>query len=186
MKTLQLLIALLLMPLFASAQKSEGALIFVNGEQMAPEEFAKIDPDDVLNFEVLPADEQTIERYGQEASNGVILVELHYDEEARFVVDDVEKSFSDYIASQVKWGEAESVAQVVISFTVDARGKVCDFDTLSSSDRRLERRVVKAMEEAPLWIPATKDGKGVARRKLLKVTLPEGGQIPRERVVLIR
>lgn len=186
MKTLQLLIALLLMPLFASAQKSEGALIFVNGEQMAPEEFAKIDPDDVLNFEVLPADEQTIERYGQEASNGVILVELHYDEEARFVVDDVEQSFSDYIASQVKWSEAESVAQVVISFTVDARGKVCDFDTLSSSDRRLERRVVKAMEEAPLWIPATKDGKGVARRKLLKVTLPEGGQIPRERVVLIR
>lgn len=186
MRPLRLLIALLLLPLFAYAQRSEGALIFVNGEQMTSEEFAMIDPEDVLNFEVLPADEQTIERYGHEASNGVILVELRYDEEARFVVDDVEQSFSDYIASQVKWGEAEPVAQVVISYTVDAEGKVCDFDTLNSSDRRLERRVVKAMEAAPRWIPAIKEGKGVARRKVLRVTLPKGAQMPREQVILIR
>lgn len=186
MKRLHLLVALLLLPLFAFAQKSEGALIFVNGKQIESAALAAIPPEDVLNFEVLPADEQTIERYGHEASNGVIIIELQYDQEAHFEVDGVEQSFSDYIASQVKWGEAEPVAQVIISYTVDAEGKVCDFDTLDSSDRRLERRVLKAMEAAPQWIPATKDGKGVARRKVLKVTLPQGKKLAPERVILMR
>lgn len=186
MKRLHLLVALLLLPLFAFAQKSEGALIFVNGEPMTSEQLAAIPPEDIVDFEALPADEQTVEQYGQEASNGVILVELYYDTEARFEVEGREQSFSDYIASQVKWGEAEPVAQVVISFLVDEQGRVCDFDTLDSSDRRLERRVVKAMESAPQWIPAMKDGQGVARRKILRVTLPKGKPMPRERVILMR
>lgn len=185
MKRLHLLIALLLLPFVASAQRGN-PLIFVNGEPMTSAELAAIEPEDVLNFETLPADEQTIEKYGQEASNGVILLELRYDEEARFVVDGVEQSFSDYIASQVKWGEAEPVAQVIISYTVDAEGRVCDFDTLNSTDRRLLRRILKAMESSPQWIPATKDGKGVARRKVLRVTLPRGKELPPERVILMR
>ena len=185
MRPLHLLISLLLLPFVASAQ-SGNPLIFVNGKPMTSQELAAIDPDDVLNFESLPADEQTIEKYGLEASNGVILLELRYDEEARFLVGGEELSFSDYIASQVKWGEAEPVAQVVISYTVDAEGRVCDFDTLNSTDRRLLRRILKAMESSPQWIPATKDGKGIARRKVLRVTLPEGKQLPPERVILMR
>ena len=173
MRPLHLLIALLLLPFVASAQRGN-PLIFVNGEPMTSAELAAIEPEDILSVETLPADEQTIEKYGQEASNGVILLELRYDEEARFVVDGVEQSFSDYIASQVKWGEAEPVAQVIISYTVDAEGKVCDFD------------ILKAMESSPQWIPATKDGKGVARRKVLRVTLPRGKELPPERVILMR
>lgn len=185
MKSLYLLIALLLLPLFALAQ-SGNPLIFVNGYPMTSEQLAAIPPEDVLDFKLLPADEQTIERYGLEASNGVILMELHYDEEARFVVDGVEQSFSGYIASQVKWGEAEPVATVVVSYTIDSEGRVSEFDVLNATDRRLQRRILKAMEEAPLWIPATKDGKPVVRRKVLRVTLPEGKQVPPERVILMR
>ena len=58
----------------AAAQKP---LYIVNGRET--EEIASIPPEDIERVETLPADEETIARYGLRASNGVLLVTLRYD-----------------------------------------------------------------------------------------------------------
>ena len=95
-------------------------------------------------------------------------------------------SFSRFIADRVKWDETDPVARVIISFAVAADGSVEVKDILEATDRRLLRRIQKALDEAPKWIPALKDGEGVATDHVLRITLPKGRQLPRERVVLIR
>ena len=79
-----------------------------------------------------------------------------------------------------------AVARVIISFAVAADGSVEVKDILEATDRRLLRRIQKALDEAPKWIPALKEGEGVATDHVLRITLPKGRQLPRERVVLIR
>ena len=161
-------------------------LYIVNGERMSEEEVKEIDPKDIEDNHLLPADEQTIERYGHEAANGVVVITLRYDTPARFEVDGQVTNYSNYIADRVKWDDTDPVARIIISFKVKADGSVADFDILEATDKRLLRRVEKAMTEAPRWHPALKQGKGVETTHLLKITLPKGRTMPRERVVRIQ
>lgn len=161
-------------------------LYIVNGERMSEEQVKGIHPKDIEDNHLLPADEQTIERYGHEAANGVVVITLRYDTPARFEVDGQVTNYSNYIADHVKWDDTDPVARIIISFKVKADGTVSDNDVLEATDKRLLRRIEKAMAEAPRWRPALKDGKGVETTHLLKVTLPKGRTMPRERVVRIQ
>ena len=161
-------------------------LYIVNGERMTEEQVKDINPKDIVDNHLLPADEQTIERYGHEAANGVVVITLRYDTPARFEIEGEVTKYSAYIADRVKWDETDPVARIIISFKVKADGSVAEFDVLEATDKRLLRRIEKAMTEAPRWQPALKDGKGVETTHLLKVTLPKGRTMPRERVVRIQ
>lgn len=161
-------------------------LYIVNGERMTEEQVKDINPKDIVDNHLLPADEQTIERYGHEAANGVVVITLRYDTPARFEIDGQTTNYSNYIADRVKWDDTDPVARIIISFKVKADGTVGDNDVLEATDKRLLRRIEKAMAEAPRWQPALKDGKGVETTHLLKVTLPKGRTMPRERVVRIQ
>ena len=161
-------------------------LYIVNGERMTEEQVKGIHPKDIEDNHLLPADEQTIERYGHEAANGVVVITLRYDTPARFEIDGQTTNYSNYIADRVKWDDTDPVARIIISFKVKADGSVTDNDVLEATDKRLLRRIEKAMAEAPRWQPALKDGKGVETTHLLKVTLPKGRTMPRERVVRIQ
>lgn len=154
-------------------------LYVVNGEERS--DIGDIPPDEIEHIETLPADEETIARYGEKASNGVMLITLRYDRPARF--SDT-TTFDRYIAQQVRWDDDEPVARVVLRYTVGADGAVTVGETLESTDNRLKRRVVKAVEEAPRWIPAQKHDQGVASEGVLRVQLPEGRRMPR-RVELV-
>ncbi len=181
---------LLLLSLSAPDAMAQGRkrlpLYIVNGERMTEEQVKGIHPKDIEDNHLLPADEQTIERYGHEAANGVVVITLRYDTPARFEVDGQVTNYSNYIADRVKWDDTDPVARIIISFKVKADGSVSDNDVLEATDKRLLRRIEKAMAEAPRWIPALKDGKGVETTHLLKVTLPKGRTMPRERVVRIQ
>ena len=161
-------------------------LYIVNGERMSEEQVKGIHPKDIEDNHLLPADEQTIERYGHEAANGVVVITLRYDTPARFEIDGQTTNYSNYIADRVKWDDTDPVARIITSFKVKADGTVSDNDVLEATDKRLLRRIEKAMAEAPRWRPALKDGKGVETTHLLKVTLPKGRTMPRERVVRIQ
>lgn len=161
-------------------------LYIVNGERMSEEQVKGIHPKDIEDNHLLPADEQTIERYGHEAANGVVVITLRYDTPARFEIDGQTTNYSNYIADRVKWDDTDPVARIIISFKVKSDGTVSDNDVLEATDKRLLRRIEKAMTEAPRWRPALKDGKGVETTHLLKVTLPKGRTMPRERVVRIQ
>lgn len=180
--------------LFALVAQSLSAQVFtprlpiyiVNGQRMSEEQVRAIEPEDILSNTMLPADEETIAKYGTEASNGVIVISLRYDTPARFEVEGEETNFSNYIAQQIKWGEMDPVAQVVMSIRVSPEGVVSEREVLESSDRRLLNRVRSAIKEAPRWVAAKKDGEGIETQHVLRVTVPVGSRMPRERVIRIR
>lgn len=140
-----------------SAQERRPVYI-VNGERYEGDAFREIPPAEIERMEQLPADEQTIERYGSDASNGVILITLKYDSKAVFTADSL--SFDRYVARRIKWDATDPVARVVYRFKVQCDGSVVLTDLLESTDGRLRRKVVKAVEEAPRWSPATRTAGG--------------------------
>ena len=161
-------------------------IYIVNGERMTEEEVRAIDPEDIVSNELLPADEATIEKYGQDAANGVIVIALRYDTEARFEVNGEETSFSAYIARQIKWSEMDPIAQVVMKLEVGPDGVAREKEVLESSDKRLLRRIRAALSEAPRWVAARKDGEGITTQHILRITLPIGSKMPQKWAVIIR
>ena len=116
----------------------------------------------------------------------MVVITLRYDTPAAFVIDGREQSYSAYIARQVKWENNEPVARVVISFKVLEDGTVLIDRVREATDRRLLRRIQRAMEEGPKWRAAVKDGKGIESEHILRIMLPEGKPMPHERAILIR
>ena len=114
-----------------SAQERRPVYI-VNGERYEGDAFREIPPAEIERMEQLPADEQTIERYGSDASNGVILITLKYDSKAVFTADSL--SFDRYVARRIKWDATDPVARVVYRFKVQCDGSVVLTDLLESTD----------------------------------------------------
>lgn len=177
---------LLLLSAPSRAQNTQAPLYIVNGEPMSEEQVKDIDPSDIVSNTLLPADEHTIAEYGEAANNGVVVIVLRYDTPPRFEVGGEQTGYSRYVGRMVKWdAESDPVARVIIAFRVEADGSVTVRDVLEATDKRLCRRVLKAMEEAPRWQPALKKGEGVATDHVLRITLPEGRTLPREREIAI-
>ena len=151
-------------------------LCIVNGTPVT-EEVDRIPAANIERIETLPADEETIARYGEAASNGVILVTLRYDEPARFEAEGF-GSFGEYVARHVKWDATDPAARVIVRYTITAEGRPVVERVLESTDNRLKRRVLKAIEGAPAWIPAAKAGEPVASEGVLRIQLPEGKPMP--------
>lgn len=164
-----------------AALRAQEPLYIVNGVERAS--LDDIPPELIERAERLPADEQTIARYGARASNGVLLITLHHDRSARFTGGE---SFDAYIASQVEWPDDEPAARVVLRYEVTPEGRAVVTRELESTDRRLRRRVQQAIEEAPSWEPATKAGRPVASEGVLRIQLPAGKPMPREVEVVYR
>lgn len=169
--------------LAASVGHAQEPLYIVNGVPTAGGIDA-IPPADIERIDTLPADEETIALYGEQASNGVLLITLRYDEPARFDADSV--SFGNYIAHRVHWPDSEPAARVVLRYTITPEGRTVVCSELESTDKRLRRRVLKAVAEAPLWRPALKNGEPVGSEGVLRIQLPAGKRMPRQVELVIR
>lgn len=184
MKRILLLIFLTLALSAAHAQVwvHRPPLYIVNGVRMSEEQVKTIDPDDIIDNQLLPADEATIEKYGQEASNGVILITLRYDTPARFEQQGKVVRFSDFVGEKIKWTyPAMPVARVVIRLNISPAGEVSVAEVIDSTDKRFLKRVMAALKDVPRWVPALKDGKGVEDDYTLRLTLPQG-MTPRQKM----
>ena len=135
-------------------------MYIVNGKETT--EIRSIPPEDIENVEMLPADEETIARYGQRAVHGVMLITLRYDQPATFPAD---STFGHYIASRVRWDASEPAARVVLRYKVTPEGDTVVHQELESTDKRLKRRVLKAVAEAPRWTPGPKERRARSRAK---------------------
>ncbi len=165
--------------------RGQEPLYWVNGERCSAEEFHRIDPELIEEIETLPADEESIALYGPEAGNGVIRVTLKNDTPARFLHPEYEE-FAAYVTARAAWRDHDPTARVSIRFTISEEGIVTNPEVLEATDKRLLRRVVKALEESPRWEPARKMGEAVSSTRLLNLTLPEGREMPLERYIIIR
>lgn len=176
------IIPLFLLLMAVVPARGQQPLYIVNGVERT--DTSDIDPEIIERIEELPADEESIARYGEKASNGVVIITLKYDEPPRFVADTL--AFSDYIASQIKWTETDPTARVVVRYNITTEGDLVVDRVLQSTDSRLRRRVLKALEECPRWQPATKAGKAVESCGVLRIQLPKGRRLPRQMELVIR
>lgn len=155
--------------------QAQQPLYIVNGQ--AKDHISDLPPDAIERVESLPADEESIAKYGEKAAYGVILITLKLDKDAVFRTDSI--SFEQYIAQRVEWTEDEPAARVVVRYTITESGDLKVEKILEATDKRLKRRVIEAMEEAPQWTPARKNGKAVPSQHVLKIQLPKGKKMPR-------
>lgn len=170
--------------LFAAAIQAAAPkpIYIVNGKET--KEIQSIPPGDIEHVEMLPADEETIARYGQRATHGVMLITLRYDQPAAFLPDTT--TFGNYIARQVRWDAGEPAARVVLRYKITPEGETIVDQELESTDSRLKRRVLKAVAEAPHWKPALKNGQPIESEGVLSIQLPEGKRMPRPLELVIR
>lgn len=158
-------------------------LYVVNG--VVVESIENIPHENIEHIDNLPADEESIAKWGLGASEGVILVTLRYDTEAHFSHNGY-NNFTDYLASTVSWDETMSPARISLRIVVESSGKAVISEVISSSNKQFLKRVTKAIDCAPLWVPAERDGIPVESLHLVNLQLPKGKSMPREMGVIIR
>ncbi len=142
-----------------------------------------IPEENIEHIDHLAANEESVAKYGERANNGVIIVTLRYDKEAKFMG---EKSLADYVSERVKWPENYGVARFVARYTIASDGSFVLGSILESSDNQFRKRVLKALQDMPRWQPATKQGKAVESDYVLSVQLPKGKAMPKEPYIIIR
>lgn len=138
----------------------------------------------IERIDVLPANEQTIAMWGSGAGEGVIIVRLRYDQEATFCYEDF-TSFTDYLASRVRWDENMPAERVSLRIVVDTQGSTSIVEVLESTSRQFLKRVERAISEAPKWQPAMRDGMAMESTHLVNLLLPKGKELPDEHVVIL-
>ena len=86
----------------------------------------------------------------------------------------------------MRWDASEPAARVVLRYKVTPEGDTVVHQELESTDKRLKRRVLKAVTEAPRWTPAQKNGRPIESEGVLRIQLPEGKRMPRPVELVIR
>ncbi len=155
-------------------------LYIVNGEPRSS--IDSIEQSQIERIEMLDVTDSLIMRYGVEASNGVSVITLKYDEPAIF---EGGGTFSDYILESVKWDETDPVARLSFRFTILASGEMVVGEILESTEARLKRKVMRAIKDAPRWKPALNMGKAVDMEGVYKIQLPIGRNMPREKYIIL-
>ena len=167
--------------MFSASAWAQKPLYIVNGVEM--ESVKHIPEKNIEHIDHLPANEESVAKYGERANNGVIIVTLRYDKEAKFTGG---KSLVDYVGERVKWPENYGVARFVARYTIGADGTFRLGTILQSTDHQFRKRVLKVLQSLPKWQPATKQGKAVESEYVLAVQLPKGKAMPKEPYIIIR
>lgn len=149
------------------------------------ESIEHIAQEDIERIDVLPADEETVAKWGVEASEGVILVTLRYDTPAHFKYEGFD-NFTTYLAKSVRWSDKQPAERVSLRIKVDGEGRVTIDKILQATSRQFLRRVEQAIAQAPRWQPALRDGRSVESTHLVNLLLPEGESLPVEPGVIFR
>lgn len=140
--------------------------------------------EDIERIDHLPADDETIAKWGLEASEGVILVTLRYDTPAHFSYEGVD-NFTTYLIKSVRWSDKMEPERVSLRITVDSKGRTSISKVLQATSRQFLKRVESAISQAPLWTPAMRNGNAVESTHLINLLLPEGESLPVERGVIL-
>ena len=132
--------------LFSASAWAQKPLYIVNGVEM--ESVKHIPEKNIEHIDHLPANEESVAKYGERANNGVIIVTLRYDKEAKFTGG---KSLVDYVGERVKWPENYGVARFVARYTIGADGTFRLGTILQSTDHQFRKRVLKVLQSLPKW-----------------------------------
>ena len=132
---------------------------------------------------MLPADEQTIARYGTEASNGVILITLRYDRPASFPRR--LRLSAATSPGRCDWDDSLPAARVVLRYKITTDGRTVPTDELEATDRRLRRPRDRRRRGSTPLASGQKNGAPVESEGVLSIQLPEGRRVPRQAELVI-
>ena len=177
------IIATLIALLSASALWAQQPLYVVNGNIV--ESIEHIPQEDIESIDVLPADEDTIAEWGLAASEGVIIVRLKYDTPATFNAKGY-SNFTTYLAQHIKWSDNMPAERASLRLCITEDGAIEIVEVLDTTSRQFLKRVTKAIESAPRWQPAMRDGKAIESLQLVNIQLPLGKELPKDPYVIIR
>ena len=158
----------------------EGKPLFVIDGKVADADFdlKKIDPKTIESMEVIK-NETAVEKYGEAAKNGVIVIKLKSQEPQEeevipfqfagekpgFNGGDVNE-FSKWVAQNMQYPEEalkkNLSGRVMVSFVVGSDGVIRNVKVLRGVDPILDAEAVRVVSSSPKWTPATKDGEPVA------------------------
>ena len=158
-------------------------LYVVGGEVM--DSIEHIPHEDIERIDNLPANEETIAKWGMGASEGVILVTLRYDKRATFSYEGFD-NFTEYLASTVNWNDTMTAERISLRIMVDSSGRATINEVISSTSKQFLKRVTRAIESAPLWSPAERNGVAIESLHLVNLQLPKGKSMPKEIGIVIR
>ena len=166
-KTLIHITHALIVLLCATPLWAQQPLYVVNGRVV--ETIEGIPQSDIESIETLPADEETIAKWGLGASEGVIVVRLIYDTPATFAAEGV-NNFTAYLAKQIKWKESMPAERASLRLLIAEDGTATIVEVLDTTSRQFLKRVAgQAFGELPT---ASKDG----YRFIGWFTAAEGGE----------
>ena len=171
------------MLLCATTLVAQQPLYVVNGKVV--ESIDNIPQTDIESIDVLPADEESIAMWGMQASEGVIMVRLIYDTPATFSAEGI-TNFTTYLAKSVKWSDDMPAERASLRITIATDGRATISEVLDTSSRQFLKRIERAMESAPRWQPAMRDGRAIESLHLVNIQLPLGKRLPSEHYVIIR
>ena len=160
-----------------------GPMYVVGGKIM--QSIDHIPQEDIESIDVLPADEETIAKWGADASEGVILVTLRYDINATFSHDGY-NNYTEYLGATVKWDTMMPAERVSLRIEVTAEGQATIKEVLESTSKQLLKRVERAINESPLWQPAMRNGIATSSTHLVNLQLPRGKSMQQEMGIIIR
>lgn len=154
-------------------------LYIIDGKVAAADfNLKSIDPQTIESVTVLK-DKTAVEKYGDAAKNGVIIVELkkqtpdneepmpfqHVEQKPSFNGGDVNE-FAKWVAQNIKYPEVAKengvAGRVMVSFVVGSDGAVRNVKVLRGVDPSLDAEAVRVISNSPKWTPARHNGKVVA------------------------
>lgn len=168
------IITLVMCAIFHTSLHAASPLYIVDGKVV--ESIEGLDPDNIESLTQEVVSDSIVALYGQRANYGVVKITLRQEKEAMFPHA---TSFREYVESLVKWNNDEEAARVIVSYKIDSSGEFQTQKVIESTDSRLRRRVLKALEQIPAWQPAEKNGRPIASEGMVTITLPKGKKIAR-------
>jgi TonB family protein len=164
--------------------------------EITQEEMSKLDPGRISSMEVLK-DASSIEKYGEKASNGVVIITLKkqqeldgivvigYDEESDEMVpfyllepdtmpefrEGDMNSFSKWVYERIRYPKGcTHTGTMEVGFVVDTEGNVKDVQIIENVCEELDAMVITIVSQSPKWDkPATSNGKPVAQHLTIPI-----------------
>ena len=185
----------------------EEPMIIVDGKKVTKEELQVLPPESIANITVMKK-EAAIKSYGEDAKDGVIIVntkkhqEEHdivvhiYDKESKQpdVLDVCESmpqfpggavNLMSYLQQNIRYPkesmEANKQGRVIVQFVIRKDGSITDAHVVKSVDSQLDAEALRVISAMPNWTPGTQNGKPVNVKYTVPITFRlQGNDKPKD------
>ena len=158
----------------------ENPMIIIDGKKITEEELQALPPESIANITVMK-EEAAIKSYGEEAKDGVIIINTKKHQEVLDnepkqpdVFDVVEgmpqfpggaANLMSYLQQTIRYPkeamEAKTQGRVIVQFVVEKDGSISGAHVVKSVNPQLDAEALRVVNAMPNWTPGTQNGQTV-------------------------